>query len=93
MLGETGKIIISGLTFEKIDGKRIIQSVFLLDIEDGSCIEVPVASDVDTDKKKLAKELLNYFRKDAVVLIDIQNDLSRLNSNYVNLRFMGIKNN
>ena len=92
MIGET-EVTIAGFKFEKIDGKRILQSVFLLDIENCDCVEVSVASDVDIDKEKLAKELLNYFRKDVVVFIDIKNDHNRPNSNYVNVRFIGIKNN
>ena len=91
MIGEA-KVNIAGFSFEKIDGKRIIKSIYLSDIENGSYTEIYVPSDTNTDKEKLAKELLNYFREDAVVLLDIQNDLSRPNSNYVNVRFVGIKN-
>ena len=86
-----GKVTIGGFTSEKIDGKKILQSVFIMDIEKSECMEVTVADDID--KEKLAKELLDYYRKDAVVFIDVQNDLSRPNSNYVNVRFIGIKNN
>ena len=92
MIGET-EVTIAGFKFEKIDGKRIIQSVFLLDIEKGNCMEVPVADDPDIDKEVLAKELPNYFRKDVVAFIDIENGTNRPNSNYVNVRFIGIKNN
>lgn len=91
MIGES-EVTIAGFKFEKIDGKRIIQSVYLLDALNGDCIEVSISDDIDLDKEKLAKELLSYFRKDAVVSIDIQNDLSRPNSNYVNVSFVGVKN-
>ncbi len=92
MIGET-EVTIAGFKFEKIDGKRTIQSVFLLDIERGNCMEVNVSSDADIDKEKLAKELLDYYRKDAVVFIDIENDLNRTKRNSVNVRFVGIKDN
>ena len=55
-------------------------------------MEVPVASDNDINKEKLAKELLNYYRKDVAALIDIENDSNKLYSNYVDIRFVGIKN-
>ncbi len=92
MIFET-EVIIGGFKFEKIEGKRIMQSVFLLDIENYSCMEVPVASDTDISKEKLAKELLDYYRKEVVAFIDIKNDFNRPNSNYVDVRFIGIKNN
>lgn len=92
MIGET-EVTIDGFKFEKIDGKRIIQSVFLLDIEGGNCMEVPVADDPDIDKEKLAKKLLEYYRKEVVAYIDIKNDINSPNSNYGVLRFVGIKNN
>jgi hypothetical protein len=91
MIGEI-KVTIAGFKFEKIDGKRIIQSVFLLDIEEGNCIEVPVSSDANIDKEKLAKELMDYFRKDVVVVIDVDNDPDRPDTNFVIIRFVGIKN-
>jgi len=90
MIGKTN-VIIDGFKFEKIDGKRTIQSVFLLDIERGNCVEVPVSSDTDLDKEKLAKKLLDYFRKDAVVFIDIQNIPDKTYNNSVDVRFVGIK--
>lgn len=87
------EIIIAGFKFEKIDGRRTIKSVFMLDVKDGDCMEVPVLNDADIDKEKLAKELLEYYRKEVVAIIDIKNDIYRPNSNYVDLGFVGIKNN
>ena len=93
MLGETGKIIISGLTFEKVDGRRTIQSVFIQDAKDGDCIEVPISEDHEIDKEKLTKKLLEYYRKEVVAIIDLRNDMNRPNSNFIDLGFMGIKEN
>jgi len=92
MIFET-EIIIGGFKFEKVDGRRTIQSVFILDVKEGSCMEVPVVNDTDIDRKKLAKELLDYYRKEVVAFIDVQNDCSRPGSNYVKVKFVGIKNN
>jgi len=91
MIGESN-VTIGGFKSEKIDGEKILQSVFLLDIENCNCIEVPVTSDTDIDKEKLAKELLDNYRKEVVVFIDIENDFNRPNGNYVNVKFIGIKN-
>lgn len=90
MIGQS-KANIAGFTFEEIDGKRIIKSVYLSDIENGNYIEVSVSDDIGTNKEKLTKELLGYYRKDAVVSVDIQSDPNRPNSNYVNVRFVEIK--
>lgn len=84
-----GNVTISGFKFEKIEGKRILQSVFLLDIENSECMEVTVADDID--KEKLVKELLECYRKEVVVSVDVENDHNRPNTNYVNVRFVGIK--
>lgn len=92
MIFET-EIIIGGFKFEKVDGIRTIQSVFILDIQDSSCMEVPILNDAEIDKEKLAKELLEYYRKEVVAIIDIQNIADKPYSNYVDLRFVGIKNN
>jgi len=93
MLGETGKIIIAGFTFEKVDGKRTIKSVFILDAKDGDCIEMPILDDKSIDKEILEKELIEYYRKEVIVIIDMKNVINRNNSNYVNLGFVGIKSN
>ena len=85
-----GKVIIGGFKSEKIDSKKILQSVFILDIEKSECMEVTVADDID--KEKLAKELLECYRKEVVVSIDIENDPNRTNTNYVIVRFVGVKN-
>ena len=57
-----GTVTIGGFISEKIDGKKILQSVFILDIEKSECMEVPIADDGNIDKEKLAKELL-YLHK------------------------------
>jgi len=90
MIGKTN-VTIAGFKFEKVDGRRTIQSVFILDSKEGSCMEVPVLDDINIDKEKLAKELLEYYRKDVVAIIDIENDFNRPYSNYVNVKFLGIK--
>ncbi len=54
-------------------------------------MEVPVADDPGIDKEERAKELLYYFRKDAVAIIDVKNSRTRPNTNYVDLEFIGIK--
>ncbi len=92
MLSET-EVTIAGFKFEKIDGKRIIQSVFLLDTERGNCIEIPVLNDENIDKVKLTKELLEYYRKEVVAIIDVRNSINKSNKNYVDLGFVGIKSN
>ena len=92
MLGKTGKVIISGLTFTKVNGKRTVQSVFIQDSKDGDCIEVPVLDDKSIDKEILEKELIEYYRKEVIVIVDMKNDINRPNSNYVDLGFVGIKN-
>ncbi len=87
------EVTIGGFKFVKVDGKRTLQSVFILDAKEGSCTEVPIVYDINIDKEKLAEELLDYYRKEVVAFIDIQNDPDRPNSSYVNLGFVGIKNN
>jgi len=91
MIFETGEIIIDGFTFEKIEEKRVIQSVFILDVEDGSCVETPVLNDECIDKEKLAIKLMECFRKEVVAIIDIENDFTRTDSCYYNLWFVRIK--
>lgn len=91
MIGETN-VTIAGFKFEKIDGKRIMQSVFILDIENNSCMKVPVASDIGIDKEKLSKELVDYYRKEVTVFVDIKNRRDKPYSNYVDVKFVGIKN-
>ncbi|MCL5772383.1 MAG: hypothetical protein M1479_08945 [Actinobacteria bacterium] len=91
MIGETD-IIIDGFNCEMVDGKRIAQSVFLLDTEKSNCMEVPVLDDNDIDKEKLVKELQENYRKEVVVFIEIKNDYKRPNTNYVIVKFIGIKN-
>ena len=86
-----GKVNIAGFYFEKIDGKRILHSVFILDIEKSECMEVPVVDD-DIDKEQLVKELRDNYRKEVVVFIDIENRPDKPHSNYVDVRFVGIKN-
>ena len=93
MIGETGKIIIAGFTSEMVDGMRTIKSVFILDAKDGDCIEVPISEDNEIDKEKLTKKLLEYYRKEVVAIIDLRNDINRSHSKYVDLGFVGIKNN
>ena len=90
MLFET-EIIINGLNFEKVEGIKTLKSVFILDTENNTCIEMPVLNDENIDKEKLVKELLEHYRKEVVVIIDIKNDSNRLNSKYVDLGFVGIK--
>jgi hypothetical protein len=86
------KVTIAGFKFEKIDNIRIIQSVYLADIENGDYLPVPVSNNIDVDKKKLAKELVNCFRKDVFVILDMQNDLNNFLSGKVYIYFVGIKN-
>jgi len=90
MLGKT-EIIINGFYFEKVDGIRTLKSVFVLDTDNNKSIEIPVLNDANIDKEKLAKELLENYRKKVVAIIDITNDIKRQNSNYVDLGFVGIK--
>ncbi len=90
MICEAG-VTIGGFKFKKVDGIRVIQSVFIQDAKKGSCEEIPVSDNNDIDKEKLAKELHKYFRKDVVIIIDIENIPDRLNSNYVDVRFVGVK--
>ena len=54
-------------------------------------MEVPVSGDADIDKEKLTIELLNNFRKDAVVFIDIKNDPKGQYSTSADVRFIGVK--
>ena len=91
MIGEA-KVNIAGFKFEKIDEKRIIQSVYLLDIESGDCLPVSISNDINIDKEKLAKELVNCFRKDVVAIIDVKNDYKNWLSGKVYINFVGIKN-
>jgi hypothetical protein len=86
------EVTIAGFKFEKIDGEKTLQSVFILDIENSSCIEAPIKNDFNIDKEKLSKELIGYYREDAVVVIDVDNDPDRPDTNYVIVRFVGIKN-
>lgn len=85
------KVIIYGFKFDKIDNRRIIKSVYLLDIEKSDCLEFYVSEDIDIDKEKLAKELVKYFRKDVDVLLDMQNDFKNPFSDRVYITFVGIK--
>ena len=87
------KFIIAGFKFEKIDEKRIIKSVYLLDIESVDCMEFHISNDIDVDKEKLTKELVNYFRKEVFVILDMQNDLNSFLSGKVYIYFVGIKDN
>ena len=91
MIGETN-VIIDGFNSENVNGKRIAQSVFLLDIEKSNCMGAPVLDDNDIDKEKLVKELQDNYRKEVPVFIDIKSDYKRPNTNYVIVRFVGIKN-
>mgnify|MGYP001140783073 CR=1 FL=1 len=91
MLFET-EIIINGFYFEKVDGIRALKSVFILDTDNNTCIEVPVLNDENINREKLAKELQENYRKKVMAIIDIKNDIKRPNSNYVDLGFVGIKN-
>ena len=84
-----GSVTIGGFTSEKIDGKKILQSVFILDIEKSNYMEVTVADNID--KEKLSKELLNYYRKEVIAYINITNCKDKPDSNYVVIRFVGIK--
>ena len=93
MIFETGKVVIAGFTFEKIDEIRTIRSVFIIDANDGNCIEVPIVNDDGISKEKLEKELMEYYRKEVVAIIDIKNDINRPNSRYVDLGFVGVKSN
>ncbi len=86
-----GKVTIGGFKFEKVDGRKTLHSVFIQDAKEGSCAEVPIVDDINIDKEKLAEELLDYYRKEVVVFIDIQNDPDKPNSNYVDLGFVGIQ--
>ena len=88
----SNKFNIAGFKFEKIDEKRIIQSVYLLDIESGDCMEFHISNDIDIDKEKLAKELVNCFRKEVFVIIDIENDLNNFLSGKFYIYFVGVEN-
>ena len=90
MLSET-EIIINGFYFEKVEGIRTLKSVFVLDTDNNKSIEIPVLNDANIDREKLAKELLEHYRKKVMAIIDIRNDIHRPNSNYVDLGFVGIK--
>lgn len=86
------EVTIAGFKFEKIDGGKNLQSVFIIDIEKSNCFEASIADNTDIDKEKLAKELINFYRKEVVACIDIVNDPDRPDSNFVIVRFVGIKN-
>jgi hypothetical protein len=86
------KFNIAGFKFEKIDDKRIIQSVYLSDTLNGDCIAFSVSNDINVDKENLAKELVKYFRKDVNVILDMQNDLNNFLSGKIYIYFVGIKN-
>ena len=90
MIGEA-KVTIVGFKFKKVGGTRTLKSVFIQDDKKGDCMEVSIKNEANIDKEKLANELLEYFRDEVVVFIDIQNDPDKSNSNYVDLRFVGIK--
>lgn len=92
MIGEAEKITIAGLTFEKAYGARIIKSVIILNAKDGDCIEVPISKDFEIDKEKLTEEILEYYRKEVIAIIDIKFDVQRSNSRKIDLGFVGIKN-
>lgn len=88
-----GEVIINGLSFEKVEGIRTLKSVFILDTDNKKCIELPVLNDENIDRWKLAKELLEHYRKKVIAIIDIRNDIHRPNSNYVDLGFVGVRKN
>lgn len=52
---------------------------------------VSISNDIDVSKEKLAKKLVNCFRKDVVAIIDVQNDLKNTLSGKVYIYFIGIK--
>ena len=62
MIGEM-EFIISGINFKKIDGKRILHSIFVLDIENSESGQMLISDDYDIDKGRLSKELLGCYRK------------------------------
>ena len=45
------------------------------------------------NKEKVGNELLDYYRKEVIIFIDIENRSDKQNSGYINLRFIEIKNN
>ena len=86
------KVTLAGIKYERIDGKRVLQSVFLLDVKEGVCHEYLIADDIEIDKEKLAIELIENYRKEITVIIDIKNDYRRPNGNFFITKFVGIKN-
>jgi len=84
------EIIIGGFSFEKVKGVRTLKSVFVLSIDNKTSIEVPVLDDESIDKGKLAKELIEYYRKKVKAIIDIKNAGIMKNRNFVDLGFVGV---
>ena len=92
MISEVGKIIIAGFTSEIIDGVKTIKSVFLLNPKNGRCGEVPISKDYEIDQEKLAKEIFKYYRKEVIAIIDLEFKDYRPDVNFVDLRFVVVKN-
>lgn len=80
-------IILAGFTSKKVEDRRIISSVFLLDIVKNKQLVIPVSDNFSKD----SIELSQYYRKNIDALIDIQSDYKKKKRSYVNVRFIGIK--
>ncbi len=52
---------------------------------------MPISEYYEINKEKLTKELLEYYRKEVNVILDLRNDINRPESRYTELRFVGIK--
>ena len=89
MKTEMSPVIVAGFRFENIEGKKELASVFLLEKEK-SCREYLIADGVDKDKT--FKELIQNYRKEIKPIIDLKEDYRRPDSNYVIVKFVGIKN-
>jgi hypothetical protein len=86
------KVTIAGFKFGNIEGKRILQFIYMLDTSNGKCIPVTISDENNIDKGKLVKELVKLFRKKVNAIFDIQDDLnSKLPGNVI-VNFVGFKN-
>jgi len=92
MVTGTTEAILAGIKYEIIDGKRVLYSVFLTDVENGTCVEHLIAEDRGIDKEKLAIELIENYRKEITGIIDVKDDYRRPEGYYYITKFVGIKN-
>ena len=86
-----GKVGIAGFKFERIDGKRILQTVYLLNTSNGSCMPASISDDFNINKEELAKELANLFCTEVDVVLDIQNDYESKYAGSVIVNFVRVK--